>query len=79
MTVKTPLVLLPGLLCDEALWTHQVQTLADIADMAVADLTLDDTIEGMVVLPSSVEIGSARLLIAATVFVVPRSIPSTLT
>lgn len=47
MTAKTPLVLLPGLLCDEALWAHQVQTLADIADVSVADMTLDDTVEGM--------------------------------
>ncbi len=47
MTAKTPLVLLPGLLCDEALWAHQVETLADIADITVADMTLDDTIEGM--------------------------------
>lgn len=47
MTAKTPLVLLPGLLCDEALWAHQVQTLADIADITVADMTLDDTVKGM--------------------------------
>ncbi len=47
MTAKTPLILLPGLLCDEALWAHQVQTLADIADITVADMTLDDTIKGM--------------------------------
>ena len=47
MSAKTPLVLLPGLLCDEALWAHQAQTLSDIADVTVADLTLDDTIGAM--------------------------------
>ena len=47
MTAKTPLILLPGLLCDEALWAHQVQTLTDIADVTVADMTLDDTVEDM--------------------------------
>ncbi len=47
MTAKPPLVLLPGLLCDEALWAHQTETLADIADITVADMTQDDTIEGM--------------------------------
>ena len=43
----TPLVLLPGLLCDAALWAPQVQALADIARPTVADLTLDDGIEAM--------------------------------
>lgn len=32
-------VLLPGLLCDAALWRHQAETLADIARVQVADLT----------------------------------------
>jgi pimeloyl-ACP methyl ester carboxylesterase len=44
---KTPLILLPGLLCDAALWAYQTRTLADVADTAVADLTHDDTIAGM--------------------------------
>jgi pimeloyl-ACP methyl ester carboxylesterase len=44
---KTPLLLLPGLLCDENLWAHQISTLADIADISVADLTRDDSIEAM--------------------------------
>jgi len=44
---KTPLVLLPGLLCDTALWAHQLETLADVAEMTVADLTRDDTIAAM--------------------------------
>ena len=44
---KTHLLLLPGLLCDENLWSHQIRTLADIADVSVADLTRDDSIEAM--------------------------------
>ncbi|MGH6660827.1 MAG: alpha/beta fold hydrolase [Rhodospirillales bacterium] len=44
---KTPLILLPGLLCDAALWGHQTETLADVADATVADLTRDDTIAAM--------------------------------
>ncbi len=44
---KTPLILLPGLLCDAALWAHQLETLSDVADMTVADLTRDDSIEAM--------------------------------
>jgi pimeloyl-ACP methyl ester carboxylesterase len=42
MTRKAPLLLLPGLLCDAALWRHQVETLADLADITVADLTRAD-------------------------------------
>ena len=44
-TNKTPLILLPGLLCDERLWEHQVETLSDLADITVADLTQDDDME----------------------------------
>jgi hypothetical protein len=28
MTEKTPLILLPGLLCDAALWRHQIESIA---------------------------------------------------
>ena len=45
MTV--PLILLPGLLCDDALWRHQVDHLADVADCEVADLASDDSVEAM--------------------------------
>lgn len=41
------LILLPGLLCDKALWAHQLKTLSDVANMTVADLTKDDSINGM--------------------------------
>lgn len=44
---RTPLVLLPGLLCDAALWAPQVAALADIAEPRVADLTRDDDIGAM--------------------------------
>ena len=43
MTAKSPLILLPDLLCDAALWAHQTETLADIAAITVADMTRDDT------------------------------------
>ncbi|MGE0737037.1 MAG: alpha/beta fold hydrolase [Alphaproteobacteria bacterium] len=47
MSEKIPLVLLPGLLCDAALWAHQTRHLADLADMRVADLTQDDSMAAM--------------------------------
>jgi pimeloyl-ACP methyl ester carboxylesterase len=40
---KTPLILLPGLLCDWALWEPQVEALSDIAEPIVAELTRDDS------------------------------------
>ncbi len=42
MPSRMPLVLLPGLLCDAALWRHQTDTLADLADMTIADVTQED-------------------------------------
>lgn len=47
MTGRIPLVLLPGLLCDGDLWRHQADSLADLADPWVADLTHDDSLEAM--------------------------------
>ena len=44
---QTPLLLLPGLLCDRELWRPQVEALADVAAAAVPDLTLDSSIEAM--------------------------------
>ena len=44
---RTPLVLLPGLLCTEVLYRHQLAELGDIAEMTVADLTRDDTVADM--------------------------------
>lgn len=44
---KIPLLLLPGTLCNEKLWEHQISYLADIASITVGDLTQNNTIEGM--------------------------------
>ncbi|SDD94448.1 alpha/beta fold hydrolase [Rhodospira trueperi] len=44
---RAPLVLLPGLLNDAALWAAQVRDLADIADPVVADLTRDESIAAL--------------------------------
>lgn len=47
MVMKTPLVLIPGLLCDAALWRHQVESLAPIAEPIVADVTRDESMAAM--------------------------------
>ena len=47
MVKKTPLLLLPGLLCDRALWEAQIDDLSDIAEPLVADLSHDDSVTGM--------------------------------
>lgn len=40
---RIPLVLLPGLLCDQELWRHQLDHLGDMADMIVADFTTGES------------------------------------
>lgn len=47
MNDKTPLILLPGLLCDDALWQYQLSALGEFAAPAVADLTCSESIAGM--------------------------------
>lgn len=47
MTRPSHLVLIPGLLCDEALWKHQLEHLKDTVSVTVADLTQDDSIPAM--------------------------------
>lgn len=47
MNAMSPLIFLPGLLCDDRLWRDQTAALADIADPLIAGLTADDTIEAM--------------------------------
>ena len=47
MINKLPLVLVPGLLCDAALWRGQVDDLADIAQPWIADVTRDDSMTAM--------------------------------
>jgi len=44
---KIALVLVPGLLCDAQLWQSQVEDLADIADVWIADHTRADTMAGV--------------------------------
>jgi pimeloyl-ACP methyl ester carboxylesterase len=39
----TPLILIPGLLCDRAVWQAQLDGLAGVADARVADVTRDDS------------------------------------
>jgi pimeloyl-ACP methyl ester carboxylesterase len=47
MADKRKLILLPGLLCTEALWGPQVEALSDLAEISVADLTGADSMRGM--------------------------------
>lgn len=49
MTANTTetLVLLPGLLCDDALWQPQIADLSDGVDCVVADLTRQDSVAAM--------------------------------
>ncbi|WP_129647793.1 alpha/beta fold hydrolase [Peristeroidobacter agariperforans] len=47
MPERLPLVLLPGLLCDQRLWRDQARDLEDIAEPAIPDLTLDDSLSAM--------------------------------
>ncbi|WP_119165777.1 alpha/beta fold hydrolase [Algihabitans albus] len=47
MSDRPVLALLPGLLCDAALWRPQIEGLADFAEPRVADLTRDDSIAAM--------------------------------
>lgn len=44
---RTPLVLLPALLCDGQLWARQIMDLRNVASIDLADLTQDDTIAAM--------------------------------
>lgn len=44
---RLPLLLLPGLLCDAALWSHQVRDLDDLVQSRVADLTQADSLAVM--------------------------------
>jgi len=44
---KMPLLLCPGLLNDATLWRHQLQSLVDIAEAEVADLTDADSVAAL--------------------------------
>lgn len=47
MAGKLPLILLPGLLCDAALWQYQTSALAEFSEPLVADLTRAESIAEM--------------------------------
>jgi len=47
MTSRTPLLFLPGLLCDARLWRDQAEALSDIAAVTIADNRRDDSIAAM--------------------------------
>lgn len=47
MTERTPLALLPGLLLDEDLWSHQLEELKDIADIRVGDFRTQNNVTDM--------------------------------
>jgi len=47
MSTRPTLILIPGLLCDGALWAHQVVALSDIADVQVADIADEITMEDL--------------------------------
>jgi pimeloyl-ACP methyl ester carboxylesterase len=47
MPERAPLVLIPGLLCDGALWRHQTEYLADVASVTVADVTHETAMAAM--------------------------------
>lgn len=47
MFLMIPLVLIPGLLCDKALWGSQIEDLKSCADIIVADITEQSTISAM--------------------------------
>ena len=45
--VKTSLILVPGLMCDEVVWAHQSEALADIADVQIATNGARDSLVAM--------------------------------
>ena len=47
MSTPKHLVLLPGLLCDSALWQHQIDDLKAFCDASVMDLTRDDSVTAL--------------------------------
>jgi pimeloyl-ACP methyl ester carboxylesterase len=44
---RTPVLFLPGLLCDDRLWRDQADALRDVATPFIANLTLDDSMAAM--------------------------------
>ena len=48
MSGRTPLLLVPGVLCDASLWAHQTRHLTDIAEMTIVDTVRDDSLGAIV-------------------------------
>jgi pimeloyl-ACP methyl ester carboxylesterase len=59
---RIPLVLLPGLLCDAAIWAPQSAAFAAIADIQVGDLTRHDSVGPMAA--SILDLAPARFALA---------------
>lgn len=47
MSTRETVLLVPGLVCDGAVWAHQRAGLADVADCIVPDVCEPDTMQGM--------------------------------
>lgn len=47
MSERMRLLLIPGLLCDGALWRHQEEYLAELAEIRIADVTRQDSMADM--------------------------------
>ncbi|HVK81394.1 MAG TPA: alpha/beta fold hydrolase [Verrucomicrobiae bacterium] len=47
MPTATPILFIPGLLCDARLWRDQIEALSPYAPCIVADVTQDDSVAGM--------------------------------
>ncbi|MGH8640440.1 MAG: alpha/beta fold hydrolase [Burkholderiales bacterium] len=47
MSTRQPLILVPGLVCDGAVWAHQRAGLADVADCIVPDVSRPHTMQAM--------------------------------
>jgi pimeloyl-ACP methyl ester carboxylesterase len=45
--MKQTLFLLPGLLCDERVWAHQVQQLSGLVDIRIPDFSQHDSLDAM--------------------------------
>jgi pimeloyl-ACP methyl ester carboxylesterase len=60
--MKRNLVLLPGLMCDSAAWTHQIAALSDIAECTVMDWGTLDSLTGMA--EQVLEMASPRFALA---------------
>lgn len=64
MAQRPTILFLPGLLCDSALWTRQVEGLRDLAEATVADLTLDASIAAMAG-RAAATVGSGQFIVVA--------------